>query len=100
MTRAGSPSPAQTFITAGRDRPGEVEVDDVRQELDKDGGGGQGGRVAFEDDGWFNPLMVRRRGGSGEGGGEGEGQGPGWGEGRAGLVGFFVFCDGGELPRA
>ncbi len=89
MTRAGAQSTAQIFITAGRDRPGEVDVDDVRQELDKDGGGGgQGGRLTFEDDGWFNPLLVRRRFRRGKGRG-------GWG--RAGRV---VLCDGGDLRCA
>lgn len=64
MSRGGSKSAAQAFISSGRDRPGEVDVDDVRAELDKDGdadgNGGVGvGRVAFEDDGWFTPLLVR-----------------------------------------
>lgn len=70
MSRGGSKSHAQAFIYGGRDRPGEVEVDDVRQELDKDVGSAEaeghaeaaaagGMSVAFEDDGWFTPLLVR-----------------------------------------
>lgn len=46
---------AQDFIDGGRDRPGELEVDDVRWELDSDP---KADVVSFEDDGWFAPLMV------------------------------------------
>eukprot|EP00752_Nemacystus_decipiens_P013044 g11539.t1 len=63
LSRDGAKSRTQNFIYEGRHRPGEVEVDDVRQELDKDvggggaGPGGPGGPVVFEDDGWFTPLL-------------------------------------------
>lgn len=70
MSRGGSKCRAQVFISSMRDRPGEVEVDDVRQELDRGlgGGGGDGStragrRIAFEDDGWFTPLLVSLEGG-------------------------------------
>ncbi|CAM9519333.1 unnamed protein product, partial [Ectocarpus sp. 12 AP-2014] len=35
VSRGGSKCRAQVFISSMRDRPGEVEVDDVRQELDR-----------------------------------------------------------------
>lgn len=50
-TREGEASHTHAFITRGRSRKGEVAVDDVRLVLD-DG-------AAFEDDGWFGPLLVR-----------------------------------------
>ena len=85
MSRESPNSRVLAFIEEGRDRPGEVEVDDVRLELDKDsaegGGVGEGesgaalaGRVTFEDDGWFSPLLVRVGGGEGAGR-EGRGRG-------------------------
>lgn len=59
-SREGYDSRTQEFIERGRDRPLDVlEVDDVRQELEKAPGDGSTGRVTFEDDGWFGPLLVR-----------------------------------------
>lgn len=50
-TREGEASHTHAFITRGRSRKGEVAVDDVRLVLD-DG-------AAFEDDGWFGPLLEK-----------------------------------------
>lgn len=120
LSRDGDKPRTQKFIKKGRKRPGEVEVDDVRQELDKDvgsggGGGGSGtgaagGSVAFEDDGWFTPLLVRAvcacgcvwmridvRVGIALVGGEGGGARR-WGSKRGGLVRMgFGACSAGEI---
>lgn len=61
LSRADSSSPTQAFITGARSRKWDIEVDDVRQQLNNAPlqGGSTAGPEAFEDDGWFGPLLVR-----------------------------------------
>lgn len=61
--RAGPDSQTQAFLSRGRGEQrdgtsGYIEIDDVRHALDNNGDA-KANAPAFEDDGWFGPLLVR-----------------------------------------
>ena len=67
FSRSGVESEAHRFLVKRRDRPRDLLLDSIREEVKMKGKtevtGQEKNLVGFEDDSWFLPMLVRLYGG-------------------------------------